>query len=299
MKPKLLLLLVLFIIVYGSLLFLPMPSQETLDKYNLTITSARLLNLSIFIPIVILWFTAFFGYDRFSKYQDTIADSKEGVQVEKLKKGLFILALGLPLTSILSNVLSQWAVNNPDAEPTSIILKNYLNLVVPLIGFIFISWGSRGLANLSTRQRPAQYIWNSLVFITLLLGLGYVYLLASAPGTITESYHLTTGVFLFTIILPYAFMWFLGLVAAYDIYIYSRKVKGIVYRESWRLLSFGLMAIIIFSILLQYLGTLSTQLETLSLSWLLVIIYLLLVMWALSYVLVAFGAKKLQKIEEV
>lgn len=297
MKPRLLISLAVFVIMYGLLLMLPAPAQETLDKYHLTASSARLLNLTIIVPLAVVWFTAFYGYSKLDTYRRLIANTKDGQQVTRLRSGFLVLALGLPVSSILNRLLDLWALDNPSAEPASIILKNYLGITVPLLAFTFISWGAHGLANL-TRKYPSQRSLNAIQFLTLSLGLTYVYLIARAPGTIAEVYHLSIAPFLFTIILPYTFMWFLGLMAAYEIYLYSRRAKGIVYRKSWRLLSYGMVAIIIFSILLEYLGTLSEQLESLSLSWLLILIYVLLVLWAGSYILVALGAKRLMKIEE-
>lgn len=297
MKPRVLILLAVFVLVYALLMMVPHPPQSTLDKYNLTATSARLLNLTIIIPLAILWFTAFYGFVKLDAYQRLIGYAKDGMQVAKLRNGILILALTLPLTSILNQVLDLWTISNPAAEATSTIIHNYVGIFFPLLAFIYIGRGAYGLAAL-TRKRTSYQMLNLIFLLALALGFTYVYLIARAPGSIADNYHLSLALFLFTIILPYTYVWFLGLYAAYQIYLYSRNVKGLVYRQSWRLLSFGLVAIIIFSILLQYLGTLSEQLQGLSLNWILLIVYLLLFLWAISYVLVALGAKRLMKIEE-
>jgi len=57
--------------------------------------------------------------------------------------------------------------------------------------------------------------------------------------------------------------------------------------------------VILTSITLQYVTTLTDRLTHLRISAVLIILYLLLIMLALGYVMIALGAKKLRKIEEV
>lgn len=285
-------------LTYCLLSVVPYPPQETLDEYNLTAASARVINFTFFVPLALVWYIAVYGYLKLERYHAAIAGSKDGKQVAKLKDGILVLALGLPLNSLVSLLLNTYARSRPDLEPGIVVVRNYFALLVPLIAFSLISWGARGLAEL-TGKRPAQRVLNSIVLLTLLLGFTFVYLIFQAPGLFSDSYHLTLAPFLFTLIIPYTFMWFLGLFAAYEIYMYSRKVKGVVYRKSWRLLSYGLVSIVIFSITLQYLGSLTSVLEAWSLPSILLLLYLLLLLWAASYVLVALGAKRLMKIEEV
>jgi hypothetical protein len=64
-------------------------------------------------------------------------------------------------------------------------------------------------------------------------------------------------------------------------------------------LSYGLLGVIAASIFIQYLTSLSGRLLHWHLSSLLGLIYLLLIIEAVGFVVIALGAKKLQKIEEV
>ena len=99
--------------------------------------------------------------------------------------------------------------------------------------------------------------------------------------------------------LTMSFVWFIGVLAAGDIYAYNHKIKGLVYKNGVGLLALGTAFIIFASILLQYLVTLSARLLQLKLTPILVIIYPLLIVISIGYILVALGAKKLQRIEEV
>ena len=79
---------------------------------------------------------------------------------------------------------------------------------------------------------------------------------------------------------------------------YSHKIRGIIYRKGWKLLIMGIGAIVLLSILLQYLGTLSSWLTSLSLNWILLLLYVLLLLLIGAYILVALGAQRLTKIEQ-
>jgi hypothetical protein len=112
-------------------------------------------------------------------------------------------------------------------------------------------------------------------------------------------YHMSIWLILTTLAAPYIFMWFTGLPATYELYRYSRKVRGIVYRKSWGLLAFGIGWLIVVSIGLQYLSTVTGRLGNLSIYWLLIIIYSLLLVLCIGFILIATGTRKLRKIEEV
>jgi hypothetical protein len=94
-------------------------------------------------------------------------------------------------------------------------------------------------------------------------------------------------------------MWAVGIFAAYNINLYRQKVAGIIYRRSWGYLAMGLGWLIVTSIIFQYLTTLTARLTHLSIYWLLAIVYILLLVLSAGFVLVAIGARKLKKIEEV
>jgi hypothetical protein len=104
---------------------------------------------------------------------------------------------------------------------------------------------------------------------------------------------------LLTIVVPYIYSWYLGLLAAYELHIYTKKVKGIIFRKSWNTVAFGIVWIIISSIMLQYFATVSAKLNDFSLQTVMLLIYSLLPIIAVGYVLVAIGAKRLTKIEVV
>jgi hypothetical protein len=286
-----------FLISYSAFVLLPTPAPATLLQYHVSVLGLRIIDLTIILLLAAIWFAGFYGYAKLQAYTKLIRGNKDGEQVAKLTKGIFLVALWLPVSSVISAILNYSALKHPDFLPAAVIIKNYTNLLLPLLGFIFIGIGARGLSELA-RQRPTYRATNALVILILYVGLVYYRLVATTHHRLVV-YHMSIWPILATLVVPYIYMWAIGLLAAYEIYTYRMKVAGIVYRKSWGFLAAGIGWLIVTSIIFQYLTSLSARLSQLSIYWLLVIIYSLLLVLSVGFVFIAMGARKLQKIEEV
>ncbi|HXR50316.1 MAG TPA: hypothetical protein VN778_04800 [Verrucomicrobiae bacterium] len=283
--------------LYAGFRLLPAPSPATLLLYHVSSTELRFIELTIILLSAGIWYAGFYGYDRLDTYTKYIKNDKDGQQVAWLTKGIFVLVMWLPVSSVISSVLQYIAMRHLGLLTAVTIIDNYISLLFPLVGFALIGVGARGLSTLVKRRftYPAA---NILVIILIYIGLIYYHLVASTYHR-SSIYHMSVWLILVTLVAPYMYMWYIGLTAAYEIYHYQKKVAGIVYRSSWNLLALGLGWLIVTSIGLQYLTTLSARLTKLSIYWILAIVYTLLIVLSIGFVLIALGAKKLQKIEEV
>lgn len=286
------------IVAYLCLTILPAPDAATLTKYHLSATALRALDFTLVIPTLIMWFATFYGYQKLHDYSQIIKHNKDGAQVTKLARGLFVLAIGLPLNSIIADILALIARHHASFTASATIISNYTSVLYPLVAFIFISIGARGLLSIAKARLPLLAS-NIVILLAIALGVGFCDLIARAHHDLFVSYHMSYSLVMLTLAIPYMYIWFLGLFAAAEIYLYSRRVAGIVYRKSWNLLAVGFGAVIVLNIALQYLSTLSTWLNGLSLTGLLLLLYVLLFLLAASFIVVALGTKKLIKIEEV
>lgn len=284
--------------IYAGVVLLPVPPKATLTKYHLSVSMMRELDVTFIVLAAAIWFAAFYGYHMLHRYSQAIKRNKDGRQITKLTRGLLILAVGSPLSSIIASFLTFISQHNPSFAPGATIISNYVSVIVPLLAFLYISVGARGLSDLS-RSRPRLRSLNFAALGVIILGVVFCYLIAHAHTDIRTAYHLPYGLVMLTLAIPYMYIWFLGLFAIADLQAYSRKVAGIVYRRSWSLLATGLGSLISVSIIIQYLTTLSSWLQGLSLAWVLVLLYVLLLLYAAAFILVALGAKKLMRIEEV
>jgi hypothetical protein len=297
LKSKLFYIYIIFVIIYACFTLLPAPNLVTLAEYNVSAATLRLIDITIVIILSAIWLIGLYGYTSLRNYSYLIKNTKDGKQVAKLANGVFWLIIWLPLSSVTAAVLNYIASRHAGIVPTVVIINNYVNLILPLIGFIIISLGTRGLSEL-VKQRPSHRVLSFLVIFLIYSNLIY-YHLAAAVKTRKPTYHLSIWWIITTIVAPYAFMWFTGLLASYELYLYQSKIKGIVYKKSWNLLSLGIAWLIVTSIAFQYLSTLTPRLTHISIYWVLAIIYSLLTVLSVGFVIISIGARQLQLIEEI
>jgi hypothetical protein len=297
-KSKVIYLYLVLIFIYAAGTLLLPPAKDTLQKYHLTLLHLRLVSLTIIILYGAIWLCAFYGFYKLSNYAHLIRKNKDGKPISKLTIGIGLLALWLPAVAIFSLYSNYFAQNHAGWLPAVTIAQNYLSLIMPLAGFIFISIGSCELSGL-VKKLPTVRATNIIVLLVVIAGVIYTYLITSTHNRLNSTYHMPLGLVIATFVVPYIFMWYLGIKSFYEIYLYKTKVAGIIYRKAWTLLSLGLGWLIAVSISLQYLTTISQRLSRLSLNSILIIVYILLLAMAIGYVLIALGAKNLKRIEEV
>jgi len=297
LRSKLFYSYLLLVIIYAAAALLPAPSPVLLVHYHISALGLRILYLTIIVILAAIWFVGFYGYTKLRTYSQLIQKTKDGKQVGKLVTGLWLIVLWLPVSSVSAALLNYWAVKHQGLLATVTIINNYVSLFFPLAGFAYVSMGARGLSEL-VKQRPTQRATNLLAVLLVYVGLIDYYLVASTPGR-AAVYHMSIWLIMTTLVAPYICMWFIGLLATYEIFNYRLKAPGILYRDSWRLLALGLGWLITVSIVFQYLTTVVSRLDNLSIYWIVGIIYSLLLVLSIGFVLIAAGSRKLQKMEQV
>jgi hypothetical protein len=297
-------LLVVLIMLYTGFTFGIAPDTVTLERYQLTPAGLRLLLLTITVPLIGIWYAAFYGFARFKAYASSIGSSPDGQAFRQLANGLMVLAVGLPLTSIIPALMKYIVAGNMRLIPAATIIEHYLDVAIGLIAFTLIGKGARMLLSLH-RKNPAPPRKVAVVAGLVLFGGLFAYVALRNPAIQTPAtdveavYYLPDWLIIATIVIPYLYIWYNGLTAAYYVNLYKKHVKGSLYKQSLRFLAWGLGGVIISSMLLQYFTAFSNVLLRLDLAPLLAVIYLLLVAISAGYVLIAAGAKRLQKLEEV
>jgi hypothetical protein len=283
--------------LYASINLIAAPPQTSLQHYHVTSTTLRLANITVILPVIAIWFTGLYGYQKLQAYTRYVRDHKEGQRLMELSRGIMILVWWLPITSTLSAALNLYARWHSSFLAAATIFNNYLSLLFPLAAFWFISHGSRSLSELS-RERPSQRNIHIMAAGLIVGSVLYGFLLANAREHLWTIYHTPLWIVMLTLAVPYVFTWYLGLTAAFDIHVYTRKVKGLIYRKGWNYLALGVVWIIVTIVVLQYVTAVSAKLSDMSLGWILALVYAILAIMAVGYVFIALGAKKLTKIEE-
>jgi hypothetical protein len=289
--------------VYLLLAFFLPANKIAQHNYHLSSVAYHVLLFVVILPLVGIWFGAFYSYARLRQYCDAITDTAESQDFNKLTRGFIWLAWGSAITALVSIVLNAVANTHPGFLATSIIITNYSSLLVPLVAYSYISTGARSLnirAMVSITGQGAK----TLILFFMFIGVAYCYITfryldLHSVGSNSNPYYLPAWLMILTVIIPFLYTWFIGLLAAYEIYLYSKNVQGILYQRAMRLLSGGVISVIASSIAVQYLRSAVPRSGHLSLNSVLLIVNIAYIFMALGYVLISLGARQLRKIEEV
>ena len=289
---------VVLAIIYASVNLIVAPPRTTLEHYGVSESTLRLINVTVIVPVIAIWFLGLYGYQKLQEYTGRIKEeSTEGKPMANLSQGVMFIVISLPITSTLSAILNAIARDHPSVKPITTIFVNYLAMILAFLAFWFISRGARRLTE-SGNYRPKQYGVHILALILIVISVLYGFLVANSRPDIYTIYHMPVSVVLFTIVIPYIFSWYLGLLGAYDLHTYNQQLKGTIYRKSWSAVAYGIIWLVVFSIVFQYITSVSAKLGTMSLGWLLILIYGILAVTTVGYLYIVSGSKRLIKIEE-
>ncbi|MGH7237133.1 MAG: hypothetical protein ACREGF_01210 [Candidatus Saccharimonadales bacterium] len=288
---------ILLLLVAATLALTLPPAPTTLSTLHIAPTVYRAAVLTLILPYGVIWFAAFYAFDMLAKYASKIKSAKEGESFCRIARGIGIIAWGLALTTIASLVLNSVAAQFHGFDRAHIIINNYIALLVPVIAFLTINTGTYQLANLA-KAKPGRIGSQILIFVYTAVAVFFVYFVMHNHVR-NNPYHLPLLPLITTLIIPYIYVWFIGLLSAYELWLYAHKATGVLYRHALTRLSAGLTIVIAAAIAVQYMANTYASKTNISLSATLCIMYALLAAQASGYVLIALGAKRLKMIEEV
>jgi hypothetical protein len=297
-KPSVLTTYIILLII-GVMLALVLPTPPGLLRIlNITTLDYRLAVFTLILPFAIIWFSAFYAYDKLEQYAHKLNQAREGKAFKKIADGVRILAWGLVIPLLISLILMAISAHDTGFRTAQIIIGNYLMLLVPLIGFTYISSGTRTL-NVLVKTRPGVIGTRLLIFAYIVVGVLFSHFVIHNSNGAINPYRLSLWLLIFTIIIPYLYAWLLGLLSSYELWLYAQKTQGLIYKQVLGQVAGGLVITIIGSICWQYLSSSFEAKSKASFSFVFIIFYLLLLLQAIGYGLMAFGARRLKRIEEV
>ena len=299
------LLLILLIVIYTGITLMTPPDPASLERFAISETNLRLLSLTVTIPFIVIWAIAFWGFVKLRDYTESIKRKGEGVHLHTIANGFMVLSIGLPVTTIFSSWITYLSRLHDPLVPSMTIIKNYLTLIIFIVTFTLIAKGSRALLGFINRK-PSDRFYVIVTILIILLGVFYAVTALANPNKVEPSditnraiYYLSDVQIIFTVVLPYIYVWFMGFRSAYYINYFRNNVKGVIYKSALKYLSLGITFIVIASIATQILTASTSTIMNLNLAPLLALVYILLAVIGLGYVYMALGAKRLKRIEEV
>lgn len=291
------------VVVYVLLIFVLPANRISMHTYHLNGLEYRALLFAVSLPSIATWVAAFLGYLKLLQYIRVINKSPEGADFATLARGYAWLAWSLPVAATI-NLLLTSAVNTwPHTQPAAIIIRNYINIALPLIAFSIMGTATRALmSRLKISLSSASIRGIMLVFLTggvLYCFLTFQQLNLNSLHSTHNPYYMPLWLMVLTIIIPSLYAWFNGLLAAYEIMLYSRHTDGVLYRSALRLLVAGLVIIIVSFVAIQFTSSVNPGLARLILNWRLILTLLFRITSAVGFILVAVGAHRLKTIEEI
>lgn len=286
-------------LAYVILLLVLPPNAATTQTYRLSGLEYRILSLLLGVPRIVVWFAAFYGSARLAYYARKIYKTDEGQALEQVSRGLWWLAWGLPVSSIVTNIAGGITHLNHGLLAAAIIINHFVALIISIIAFTIIGSGTRKLLDVTHKNISIQAL-RALILGFLFLGVGYCYATVRSAQTHNPNpYHMPVWLILLTVVIPYLYAWLMGLLAAYELRLYCRHVAGVLYKHALGLLASGFSLAIVASVALQLITSSSNSLRRIAFNWTLLVLYAVLVVYAIGFLLVAVGANRLKKIEEV
>jgi hypothetical protein len=274
------------------------------NRFNLTPAKTHLLQVCIALPIILIWLAALYGAERLKTYSEVIKNYPDGKAMGTLAAGLTILVASIVINGLVS-ILRPWALRD-GWLPAFTIINNYLSIIIPLIGFWIMYRGSTQLLKTTkvVRKYTARWIPISIVLaaiaaVYLLVIMNYDYRNATPDPTKYSSFYLPDWLIVISLVIPYLVAWGLGIKAALNVAAYRQEVKGTIYKNALKWLVAGVLLVVAFAVSLQLLIAFSTYFSKAGLAAILAIVYLIIIFYAVGYLVIASGARKLNAIEKV
>lgn len=286
------------LLLITSLLAILIPANPTtLHSLHITEEIYRLLIVSLLAPYAVIWFAAFYGYDQLARYSKALMFTGEGRAFQKIAKGLGVLAWGLILQVLLGSILNAITLSHPTFRAGKTIINDYFNLLVALVGFVLIENGTYELVKLVRAHHSHTTMRLLIVLGAIIAALFQREVFLSRSDN--NPYYLPVYPLIFTIIIPYVFTWIIGILSVYELNMYAAKVRGLLYKHALQFLANGLSIVILLSVAIQFITAAMVAGPNSPLGTILLIDYVLLGAMAFGFILVAVGAKRLKRIEEV
>jgi hypothetical protein len=282
------------------------PASPAISRYGITITQGNLLRATVLLPLLVIWLAALFAVVRFRYYTGLLRGSSDATAFKYLAQGLIMLFLVIVLPSFVSLVAS-YSPASLAMQKASVIIRNYLNVILYLLAFWYMWQGSRNL-NKTVEVPLKRYKRDQTAVIALLAVLVIIYIWAifnnqfrtiSNDPLVRPTYYLSDWLIILTVFIPYVIAWFWGSLAIVNIRTFAQQVPGIFYRKAFTWVARGLIVIVALSICLQFLSQSASVFSHATLKLILLIVYLLLLAIASGYLLLAKGARDLAVIEEI
>jgi len=276
------------------------PNASASSQYHFTSVTTNILRITIIIPIAIAWLFGVRGATAFKAYAGMINGSPEASAINLIANGLLLTVLFFVVSGLIGSLLPFY--RHSAGYEALIVLHDHVGSLFSLAVFYVLYRGSDRLHRVTRFQTwTRNSAWILVAFA--IFAIAFVLLFtsyratSSAGGSPNSLTYISSNILLITLIAPYLAGWFMGIITCINISRFAGQVKGKLYRQALHNLVRGLWTVIILSMAIQIITFASRYLAGMSLAGVLLLLYALLVLYALGFLFVREGAKKLAQLE--
>ncbi len=281
------------------------PTIDTQARFGISAVQANLLKLTVFLPYLFIWMAALLAVLSFRSYAPLVATSPESKGFHRIYRGLIFLFLAVFVPPLLG-LIRTFNPHTEEVVKVMTIANYWISILFYLMAFWNLLRGSHDLLKTLQVTAPTNRTRLYTLVVLGLLSLAYVWSVfhnptrtVSTDALIRPTYYLPDALIVLTIILPYILIWVWGSLAIINIRLFANVVSGQIYRQAFRIIAWGLTVITALTIGVQFLPQAGRYFARAELGIILLVVYLLLIIIAVGYILVARGASRLTAIEKV
>jgi len=176
--------------------------------------------------------------------------------------------------------------------------------IVLLIAFLIIGSAARGIGGQNNKVDLGRLSSQVVIALLTIGGVVYCFLVLrsfnlNSMSDTQNHYHMPVWLAVLTVIIPYLYAWFVGIMSAYEITLHAKGVKGLLYRKALMNIVTGLLAVVLSFIAVQYLNNAWQMPAHVIFTGHLVVSTIFRIIGGAGYILMAIGANRLKRIEEV
>lgn len=274
------------------------PNQTALKSLDISPVTYRVALVTLLVPYIIIWYSAFYAYSNLNRYVAVIKKSKDGQAFYKITLGMGLLAFGLIIPTMVGLALNSVADHYHGWTGVAANTSIYLNLAFALPAFVYIGNGAHSLAqSFKAHVRLSQIYWVVGAFI--ILNVMFTFLTIRGYHSGGPGYHMSIYQLLLTVVAPFVFLWYAGIISVVEFFLYFSRIKGTLYRRFFRQFAIGIAIVVFGSIAEEFANNTIGSTARHSLNVLLLADYALLIIIAAGLITMALSTKNLTKIEKV
>jgi hypothetical protein len=274
-------------------------NAELLKTHDSSFAKLFIINFTIAIPEIVIWFVALRSAVHFKNYASNIRLSKDGQSMNYLADALLMIVFYVILVTTSGQITGLF--KNSSSLHTIVQIESYFPIGIALAASVLFFMGSKALNRMVPLRIKTRTLLAISCLFVIVVGLFawhfYVIEPRLAPQDGVPRFLLPVRTLMFAYILPFIIIWGLGVYACICFANYSVMVKGRIYKELFKNLYRGILLVFICIFLAQLFTVSDTNLNKFSLD--LVLVYCLLILASIGFVLIYHGSENLNKLEKI